>query len=136
MRRFKGEITPAIQAAVKRVHEATGHKPPKRLARALLLSGAPPAAVQAARELKCDVCAERRAPRARRVAGLPAPRSVGEQAHVDLLVAEDAVGRTEGAVSKFRQAVLLPDKSAASVIGFLMTSWVPLLGTPRQMIAD
>ena len=57
---FKGEITPAIRAAVKRVHEATGHRPPKRLARALLLSGAPPAAVQAARELKCDVCAERR----------------------------------------------------------------------------
>ena len=139
---FKGEITPAIRAAVKRVHEATGHKPPKRLARALLLSGAPPAAVQAARELKCDVCAERRAPRARRVAGLPAPRAVGEQAHVDLLVAEDAVGRTyviahvTDAVSKFQQAALLPDKSAASVIDFLMTSWVPLLGTPRQMIAD
>ena len=52
---FVGEITPAIRAAVRRVHEATGHRPPKRLARALLLSGAPPAAVQAARELKCDV---------------------------------------------------------------------------------
>ncbi|CAE7399786.1 Ank3 [Symbiodinium necroappetens] len=93
----KGEITPAIRAAVKRVHEATG---------------------------------------------LPAPRAVGEQAHVDLLVAEDAVGRTyviahaTDAVSKFQQAALLPDKSAASVIDFLMTSWVPLLGTPRQMIAD
>ena len=49
---FVGEITPAIRAAVKRVQEATGHRQPKRLARALLLSGAPPAAVQAARELK------------------------------------------------------------------------------------
>ena len=27
---FKGEITPAIRAAVKRVHAATGHRPAKR----------------------------------------------------------------------------------------------------------
>ncbi|OLQ04968.1 Uncharacterized protein K02A2.6 [Symbiodinium microadriaticum] len=139
---FKGEITPAIRAAVKRVHEATGHRPPRRLARALLLSGAPPAAVQAARELKCDVCAERRAPRSRRVASLPAPRAVGEQMHVDLLVTEDAVGRTyvvahaTDAVSKFQQAAIIKDKSAASVIDFLMASWVPLLGPPKQLIAD
>ncbi|CAE7780296.1 tenm3, partial [Symbiodinium necroappetens] len=83
---FKGEITPAVRQAVRRVHEATGHRPPKRLARALLLSGAPAAAVQAARELKCDVCAERRAPRSRRVGTLPPPRFVGEQVHIDLLV--------------------------------------------------
>ncbi|CAE7278587.1 unnamed protein product, partial [Symbiodinium necroappetens] len=139
---FKGEITPAIRAAVKRVHEATGHRPPRRLARALLLSGAPPAAVQAARELKCDVCAERRAPRSRRVASLPAPRAVGEQMHVDLLVTEDAVGRTyvvahaTDAVSKFQQAAIIKDKSAASVIDFLMASWIPLLGPPKQLIAD
>ena len=56
---FKGEITPAVRQAVRRVHEATGHRPPKRLARALLVSGARAAAVQAARELRCDVCAER-----------------------------------------------------------------------------
>ena len=48
---FVGEITPAIRAAVRRVHEATGHRPPKRLARALLLSGAPPAAVQVRAEV-------------------------------------------------------------------------------------
>ena len=62
---FKGEVTAAVRAAVRRVHEATGHRPPKRLARALLLSGAPPTAVQAARELRCDVCLERKAPKSR-----------------------------------------------------------------------
>ena len=89
---FVGEITPAVRAAVKRVHEATGHRPPKRLARALQLSGVPPSAVQAPRELKCDVRLERVRPKSRRVASLPAPRAVGERAHVDLLVVEDALG--------------------------------------------
>ena len=64
--KFVGEITPAVRSAVRRVHdEATGHRPPRRLARALLLSGAPPEAVQAARELKCAVCSERRGPKSR-----------------------------------------------------------------------
>ena len=52
---YDGEIPPAVRAAVKRVHEATGHRSRRRLARALLISGAPPAAVQAARELRCEV---------------------------------------------------------------------------------
>ena len=70
---YQGVISPAVRQAVRRVHEATGHRPPRRLARALLLSGAPPEAVQAARELKCDVCAERRAPKSRRVGSWPCP---------------------------------------------------------------
>ena len=89
---FKGEVTAAVRAAVRRVHEATGHRRPKRLARALLLLGALPTAVQAARELRCDVCLERKAPKSRRVAGLPPPRAVGEQIYVDLLMADDALG--------------------------------------------
>ena len=50
---FSGEVPASIRSALRRVHEATGHRPPMRLARALLLSGAPPSAVQAARELRC-----------------------------------------------------------------------------------
>ena len=34
---YLGEITAAIRNAVQRVHEATGHRCPRRLARALLL---------------------------------------------------------------------------------------------------
>ena len=90
---FSGEVPASIRAAVKRV--ATGHRPPKRLARALLLSGAPPSAVQAARELRCDVCLERRSqPKSQRAASLPAPRAVGERAHVDLLFVDDFLGKT------------------------------------------
>ena len=139
---FKGEITSAVRAAVRRVHEATGHRPPRRLARALLLSGAPPAAVQAARELRCDVCQERKAPKSRRVAGLPPPRTVGEQIHVDLLMVDDALGNVyvvahaTDAVSRYQLARVIPDRSTASVIAFLSEMWLPMLGTPRTIVAD
>ncbi|CAE7402794.1 dnaJ, partial [Symbiodinium sp. KB8] len=139
---YLGEITPAIRNAVRRVHEATGHRSPRRLARALLMSGAPPAAVQAARELKCDVCAEHRRPKARRVGTLPNPRAVGEQAHIDLLLAEDATGRVfpvchiTDAVSKYQIAGVIPDRSTQAVINFVTRHWLPLLGPPARLIAD
>ena len=139
---FKGEITPAIRNAVRRVHEATGHRSPRRLARALLLSGAPPAAVQAARELRCDVCAEYKRPKARRVGTLPHPRAVGEQAHIDLLLVEDAAGvvfpvcHVTDAVSKFQAAGVIADRSSKSVIEFFTRHWVPLLGAPVRLVAD
>eukprot|EP00439_Symbiodinium_sp_Y106_P025283 s5837_g3.t1 len=111
---YVGDITPAIRNAVRRVHEATG---------------APPAAVQAARELKCDVCDEHRRPKTRR-------------AHIDLLLAEDATGRVfpvchiTDAVSKYQMAGVIPDRSSQAVMNFLARSWVPLLGPPARLIAD
>ena len=85
------------------------------------------------------MCAERRAPKSRRVGSLPAFRAVGEQSHLDLLVAEDAVyviAHATDAVSKFQQAAILPDKSAGSVVDFMATSRLPVLGAPRTIIAD
>ena len=98
--------------------------------------------MQAARELKCDVCDEHRRPKARRVGTLPNPRAVGEQAHIDLLLAEDATGRVfpvchvTDAVSKYQMAGVIPDRSSQAVMNFLARSWVPLLGPPARLIAD
>ena len=44
----------------------------------------------AAKTLKCDVCDERKQPKTRRPATLPSVKDVGAQAHIDLLVVEDA----------------------------------------------
>ncbi|CAE7426409.1 unnamed protein product, partial [Symbiodinium sp. KB8] len=133
-----------LQSPTKGVHEATGHRPPQRLARALLLSGAPPEAVQAARELKCDVCAERRAPKTGELEvcpllGLWASRLTWTSwlSRMPLAVPMSlAMPATTDAVSKFQQASILPDKSAASVVDFMATTWLPLLGAPRTIIAD
>ena len=141
---LRRKLQSLLQSPTKGVHEATGHRPPQRLARALLLSGAPPEAVQAARELKCDVCAERRAPKTGELEvcpllGLWASRLTWTSwlSRMPLAVPMSlAMPATTDAVSKFQQASILPDKSAASVVDFMATTWLPLLGAPRTIIAD
>ena len=135
-------IPSAVRAAVYRLHVNTGHRSPLRLARALLVSGAPRDAVLAAKQLRCSIWDERKAPKARRPASLPPPQQVGEQMHVDLLIVED--GRRQGypvvhvtdAVSRFQLASVLADKSSKSVIHFLKVHVFPILGVPKVMVAD
>ena len=80
--------------------------------------------------------------KSRRVASLPAPRAVGERAHLDLLIAKDSIGtpfvvaHATDAVSKYQLAARIPNKSSAAVIDFMMQYWWPILGAPRQIIAD
>ena len=136
------KIPASLRLAVKRLHENTGHRSSLWLARALLVCGAPREAVQAAKELKCEVCAERKMPRPRLPASLTPPRDVGEQAHIDLVVVEDAatqgyyVAHITDSMSRFQVAAVLPDKSSGSVIRFIKTHWLPLLGSPHVLVAD
>ena len=135
-------IPGAIRAAVHRLHVNTGHRSNLRLARALLICGAPREAVLAAKRLKCDVCMERKPPKARLPASLPPPREVGQQVHIDLVLVEDSmkksyvVAHATDHVSRFQAAQVLEDKSTASVIKFLKTHWMPLLGRPSTLVAD
>ena len=135
-------VTPAVRQAVYRLHENTGHRAPLRLARALLACGAPREAVLAAKQLKCSVCDERKGPRPQRPATLPQTSVVGQKAHIDLVVLEDAFRQSfyavhvTDSVSRFQSAALVKDKSSRSVIQFLMTLWIPLMGRPETLVAD
>ena len=67
---------------------------------------------------------------------------MGERAHVDLLFVDDSLGKTytvgriTDAVSRFQLAAILADRSSASMVDFRLRMWWPLLGPPRQIIAD
>ncbi|CAE7234040.1 pol [Symbiodinium sp. CCMP2456] len=75
-------------------------------------------------------------------AALKLEEAVGERAHLDLLIVEDALGEAfvvahaTDSVSKYQLAALIPDKSSAAVIDFLLRLWWPILGAPRQVVAD
>ena len=118
-------IPASVRQAVRRLHENTGHRSPLRLARALVIAGAPPQAVMAAKQLRCSVCEERRPPKSRRPASLPGPREPGEQVALDIFDAFDAAGArysilhaVDGA-TKFQMAVLVKNKSSAEVVKFI-----------------
>ena len=67
---------------------------------------------------------------------------MGEQAHIDLLLAEDATGRVfpvchiTDALSKCQIAGVIPDRSSQAVINFVTRHWLRLLGPPARIIAD
>ena len=135
-------IPAANRNAVYRLHENTGHRSGRRLARALVVCGAPREAVAAARQLKCSVCAERRPPKAARPAGLPSVRDAGERAHIDLLIVEDVfrvpyvVCHITDSVTRYRMADILENKSTEAVVNFLQQRWLPVMGPPRTIVAD
>ena len=80
------KIPAAIRHAVKRLHENTGHRSNRRLARALMISGAPP-------ELhRCSVCQEMQGPKPQRPMSLPVPKEVSDQVHIDILEVWDCAG--------------------------------------------
>lgn len=135
-------IPQAVRQAVFQLHVNSGHRSRLRLARALLIAGAPQSAIEAAKQLKCSVCAGRRAPKARPPSSLPPPRNVGDHARIDLVVLEDSlrksyfVAHCTDQVSRYQAAAVLEDKSTAAVIEFLQVHWIPLLGKPHTLIAD
>ena len=136
------KISPAVKQAVKRLHENTGHRSNRRLARALVISGAPPEVVRAARLHKCSVCQEMKGPKSQRPSSLPTVRDVSDQVHIDIFEAYDVneqrfyVVHAIDHCSRFQLAQVLPDKSSKSVIAFLQRKWLPIFGAPRVLVAD
>ena len=135
-------VPAGVRAAVLRLHQNTGHRSGKRLARALAIAGAPSEAILAAKQLQCSVCKEHQAPKVRRPASLPLPKDMGDQVHVDLLEVEDCkeqkfwVAHATDYATRFQLAEIIPDKSTASVVKFLSNRWVATFGPPRVMVVD
>ena len=135
-------ITAAIKQSVRRLHESTGHRSNRRLARALALSGAPGEVVWAAKHHKCAICQEKKAPKARRPASLPTPKECSDQVHIDLVEMYDSTGAKFMVVhmtdyaTRFQLADVLVGKSTKSVVQFIKRRWLPFFGPPRVLVAD
>ena len=132
----------AIRKLVKRIHENTGHRSRFRLARALAIAGAPPSAIRAARELRCEICLEQSSVRTRRPASLPTPKAFNDHIYSDLFALKDQQGTTHwiahaiDAASRYSSGRVLRSKSAEDVIGFFTEVWFPALGIPRTLTCD
>ncbi|CAE7872695.1 Mfsd6, partial [Symbiodinium necroappetens] len=135
-------IPVAVRQAVRRLHENTGHRSPLRLARALVIAGAPPEAILAAKQLKCSLCDERRPPKVQRPASLPGPREIGDQVGIDIFDVFDGVGtrfsvlHAVDAATRFQMAVLVERKASEEVVNFIRERWAPVFGVPRTLVCD
>ena len=136
------KIPASIRAAVARLHENTGHRSTRRLARALTIAGAPSTVVRAAKQHKCSICMERAPPKSQRPASLPHPRDVSDQVHIDLVEVADVDGESYYVVhatdfcTRFQMAQVIERKTAGAVVKFLKTRWFPIFGPMRVLVAD
>ena len=136
------KVSPAIRMSIKRLHEATGHRRHRRLARALIIAGAPTEAVLAAKQHKCALCDEKRAPKSRRPASLPNPRDVSDQVHIDVFDVFDSGGKKFQVIhvidwaTRFQMAQVLENRTTKAVVDFLDRHWLPVFGPPRVLVAD
>lgn len=136
------KISPAIRMSIKRLHEATGHRSNRRLARALVIAGAPTEAVVAAKQHRCAICDEKKAPKSRRPASLPTPRDVSDQIHIDVFDVFDSAGTKFQVIhvidwaTRFQLAQVLERRTTTAVTDFLDRHWLPIFGPPRVLVAD
>jgi len=135
-------VPAAIRAAVKRLHESTGHRSNRRLARALVISGAPKEVVAAAKYLRCSLCEEKKRPKSRRPATLPTPKDVSDQVHIDVVEMFDINNKRFYVVhcidwtSRFQMAEALEHKSSEAITKWFRERWLPIFGAPRVLVAD
>ncbi|CAK9107120.1 unnamed protein product [Durusdinium trenchii] len=136
------KIPSAIRLAVKRLHENTGHRSNRRLARALVLSGAPKEVVLAAKSLKCSICDEKKRPKSRRPTSLPTPKDVSDQVHLDIFESVDVSEQRFYIVhcidwtSRFQMAEVLETKDSDSIVNWFQERWMSIFGPPRVIVAD
>ena len=128
--------------ALMNMHVNTGHKSLKRLARALVIAGAPRSTVRAVKRLKCSVCQERRNRGTRRPATLPKARYFGDRVHIDLVKCWDAADVSRwcvnivDAASGFQVCARVKDKTSEEVIRVFRTTWATWAGYPSVLVAD
>ena len=127
--------------AVYRLHQNTGHTSKRRLARALIIAGAPPEAVQAAKMLKCSVRDENKKPNTRMPTALPRVEHPGDHVCADLFSVKDSAGKIfwiahfVDLASRYQVCRLLLDKTAEEVVKCL-SEWVRVLGAPKALTVD
>lgn len=138
----EARIPSSIKLAVKRLHENTGHRSNRRLARALVLSGAPKEVVMAAKMLRCSLCDEKKRPKSRRPSSLPTPKDVSDQVHIDIFECSDILEQRFYVVhaidwtSRFQMAEALETKDSNSIVRWFQERWMSIFGPPRVPVAD
>ena len=128
-------IPTAVRQAVRRLRVNTGHRGPQRLARALVIAGAPMEAVIAAKQLRCSLCQERRPPKVQRPAS--GPREPSDQVAVDIFDSFDAAGVRYSILhavdrDSFQNGRDCGKKSTEEVVRLLRESWAPVLHCVRH----
>ena len=128
--------------AVKRLHNNLGHPELKTLVRALVTAGATPQAIEAAKLLRCDVCARLKPPHTRRPSVAERASNFGDKVAIDLFVIDDIARESFTFVNiidiatRFQVCTLAKSKRPDDVWDAFERAWLCWAGPPDKLVAD
>ena len=136
-------VAKEIQRAVEHAHRQLGHPSRQTMLRMLQLAGAAPAAIQHAKQWRCDVCASRAKPK-HPTASAPGVRPYGfnKQHQVDLKYCKDHRGKKYVFLSmidvgtSYHQAVMLKTRKSEYVASKWHRHWIANYGAPGKLTHD
>ena len=133
----------SVEQLVRRAHNGLGHPAPDKLVRILKEAKASPEAIQAARALKCEICAKHQATRPCRAAAPPRELTFNQVIGVDTVWLPGPVpgGKHRMALnvidwcSRFQLMIPLRDHTPLGAKRALL-QWIRLFGPPERVYDD
>ena len=124
------------------MHRNLGHPSNERLAKALQSTGHRPEVVNAARELRCKVCAQQSPPKHQRPGHLKAMMDFNHKVYMDGISWTNHAGKSFhfyhllDAGTNFHMAIIAPSRLTADAISIISQHWVSWAGAPSNLIVD
>ena len=124
------------------MHRNLGHPSNERLAKALQSTGHRPEMVNAARELRCKVCAQHSTPKHQRPGHLKAMMDFNHKVYMDGISWTNHAGKSFhfyhflDAGTNFHMAIIAPSRLTADAISIISQHWISWAGAPSNLIVD
>ena len=124
------------------MHRNLGHPSNERLAKALQSTGHRPEVVNAARELRCKVCAQQSPPKHQRPGHLKAMMDFNHKVYMDGISWTNHAGKSFhfyhllDAGTNFHMAIIAPSRLTADAISIISQHWVSWAGAPSNLVVD
>ena len=124
------------------MHRNLGHPSNERLAKALQSTGHRPEVVNAARELRCKVCAQQSPPKHQRPGHLKAMMDFNHKVYMDGISWTNHAGKSFhfyhllDAGTNFHMAIIAPSRLTADAINIISQHWISWAGAPSNLSVD
>ena len=139
---FDSRVPPAVQGALRKLHQNLGHPPNSELARHIRLSGGSSEAVKACKTLRCRTCQGCSRPYSARPSKPVPALDFNEVLGLDLIFLKDSLHQSHVALSMvdyastYQVVVPVKDRTAKTLAETVRDYWVSWAGPPHTFALD
>ena len=130
------------QLTIIKLHKNLGHPSNDRLARALQVNGSRPEVIQAASEIRCNICAAHAPPKHARPASLKSMIDFNHKVYLDGIKWTNSQGKSFhffhmlDAGTNYHVAIASPARTSQDLIQILNQHWLSWAGPPSELVVD